>query len=167
MPSKAVNALTAVLFLILVVGVLVQTGAFGSDLTPADYANTTVTLRDQNGTTLTTVDVRIADTRQKRRVGLSQTTSLEPGDGMLFVHENEEQHAYVMRDMSFPLDIVFVAANGTVTTIHHAETEPGKSGGQLSQYRGFGTYILEVPRGYTNATGLDAGDTVEIPGAVD
>jgi len=39
---------------------------------------------------------------------------------MLFVHDETGKHAYVMRGMSFGLDIVFVAPNGTVTEIHEA-----------------------------------------------
>jgi len=164
MPSKAVNALTAVLFVVLAVAVLVQVGAF--DREPGDYERATVTLRDANGTRLATVDVRIADTRPKRRVGLSDTASLAPGEGMLFVHPESGPHAYVMRDMAFPLDIVFVDANGTITTVHHAPTEPGKSGLERTRYRGRGTYVLEVPRGYANATGVDVGDEVEISDGV-
>ena len=56
--------------------------------------------------------------------------------------------------------------DGTVTTIHHAPTEPGESGDDLTRYRGRGTYVLEVPRGYANATGLAVGDRVVIPADV-
>jgi hypothetical protein len=67
-----------------------------------------------------------------------------------------------MRDMDFPLDILFVAENGTVTRIHHAELEPNASEGGLTRYRGVGKYVLEVPYGYTNETGVEEGDTVRI-----
>jgi hypothetical protein len=86
---------------------------------------------------------------------------------MLFVHDAEGQHAYVMRDMAFPLDIVFVAADGTVTTIHHATLPPeGTSESDLTRYRGEGRYVLELPLGTTNETGLDAGDRVVVPESV-
>lgn len=163
MASKVVNALTAALFLILAVGAVIflQTGpCFG---TPGDYERATVTLEDANGSQLATVSARIADTNTKRCVGLSNTDSLDGGEGMLFVHGGAGPHAYVMRDMAFPLDIVFVAENGTVTTIHHAATEPNASGDDLTRYRGRGTYVLEVPRGYANATGLEVGDRVAVP----
>jgi uncharacterized membrane protein (UPF0127 family) len=163
MPSRAVNAVTAGLLLVLAVALVIQSGVLAPPLEPSDYENATVTLRDENGTRLTTVDVRIADTDRKRYVGLSETAGLDPGEGMLFVHESVDTRAYVMRNMSFPLDILFVAPNGTITTIHHAPTEPGESGDELTEYRGRGKYVLEVPRGYTNATGIDEGDTVEIP----
>jgi uncharacterized membrane protein (UPF0127 family) len=160
----------AAVYLLAVVGVLVvgavllvQSGAIYqlTDPNPTDYDRTTVTLEDANGTELATVDVRVADTDAKRYVGLSKTESLDSGDGMLFVYDGEQGRAYVMRNMSFALDIVFVAANGTVTTIHHAGLSD--SAGDLKRHRGRGKWVLEVPRGYTNETGLDVGDRVEIP----
>ncbi|MFB6178408.1 MAG: DUF192 domain-containing protein [Halorientalis sp.] len=164
MPSKVANALTAGLVLIAVVAIIIQTGVLTSP--PDDYQTATVTLQDQNGTTLSTVAVRIADTRRKRYVGLSDTESLGENEGMLFVHPSESHHAYVMRDMAFPLDIVFVDANGTITRIHHAELESNASNSALTNYEGTGKYVLEVNHGFTNRTGVDVGDRVVIPGGV-
>lgn len=129
------------------------------------YNRTTVALYDPNGTRLATVAVRIADTPEKRQLGLSDTASLPDGEGMLFVHPEQARQVYVMRRMSFPLDIVFVERGGTITTIHHApvpEEIPGGNG----RFPGVGKYVLEVPRGATNATGADVGDCVAIPDGV-
>jgi uncharacterized membrane protein (UPF0127 family) len=123
---------------------------------PGEYERTNVTVHDADGTQLATVDVRIADTRDKRRVGLSRTDSLENGSGMLFVHSDADTYTYVMRDMAFPLDIVFADSNGTITTIHHAPPDG-------SSYDGYGKFVLEVPRGWANETGVTTGATVTIP----
>lgn len=126
-----------------------------------DYATTTVTVYDHNDTRLASVDVRIADTREKRRIGLMRAGSLANDSGMLFVHPREGTYTYHMRNMSFDIDIVFVDAEGTVTRIHHASApDPGEDS---ATYTGRGKYVLEVPRGYTNATGIDPGDRVEVP----
>jgi len=130
-------------------------------LTPAEHERTTVTLVDANGTDLGSVDVRVAETRDQRRVGLSRTDSLEAGTGMLFIHGSVDTRSYVMRNMSFGLDIVFLDSDGTITEIHDAPAPPGGDG----PYRGTGKYVLEVPRGWTGATGVGVGDRVEIPAA--
>lgn len=127
----------------------------------------TVTLRDRTETVLGAVSVTIADTAQERFTGLSETASLGPNEGMLFVYEFEGQRTFVMRNMSYPLDIIFVAPNGTITTIHHAETEPNTPNSELTGYSGSAQYVLEVNRGYTNETGVDEGDIVEVPETVD
>lgn len=149
----------------LVIGaLLVWTGVWVQFLAPADYERTTVTVADANGTELGTVDVRIADGWQQQIVGLSRTDSLADGEGMLFTYEEERGHTFVMRDMSFPLDIVFVAENGTITTVHHASVpQDGANEGGLTEYTGVGQYVLEVDRGWTNETGVGVGDRVVIP----
>ena len=128
---------------------------------PGPYNETTVTVSDENGTELGTVDVRIADTRAKRYTGLSETASLDPDEGMLFVHDEEDQHSYVMRDMSFPLDITFVDANGTIVQIFHAGVD-----GENAPYEARGKYVLETNRGWANRTGVSTGDTVDVPDSV-
>ena len=138
------------------------TATAGDETThPSDgYDRTTVTFVDENGTELATVRVRIADTLMKRYTGLSNTESLDSGEGMLFVHDSEGEHAYVMRDMDFPLDVIFVDASGTVTTVHHAPLPSGD--GALKRYRGRGKYVVEVPMGYTNETGIEVGDRMVV-----
>ena len=130
-----------------------------------EYDRTTVTAVDaDSGEDLATVRVRVADTQSKRYTGLSDTDSLGENEGMLFVHDAEGEYAYVMREMAFPLDIVFVDADGTITRIHHAELPPeGTSGSDLTRYPGRGRYVLEVPYEYTTAHGIETGDRLRIP----
>ncbi|WP_423751098.1 DUF192 domain-containing protein [Salinirarus marinus] len=142
-------------------GSATPTDGDGTNRSPADgYERTTVTFVDENGTELAAVQVRVADTLAKRYTGLSDTESLDDGEGMLFVHDSEGTHAYVMRKMDFPLDIVFVDASGTVTAVHHAPLPAGDGG--LKRYRGRGKYVVEVPMGYTNETGIDVGDRMVV-----
>jgi uncharacterized membrane protein (UPF0127 family) len=124
-----------------------------------------VTAVDRDGTALGTVGVRVRDDRSERYTGLSDTESLPWNEGMLFVYDEPRADlGYVMRRMSFPIDIVYVAANGTVVRIHHASTPP--ESGYERVYEGRGQYVLEVNRGWTNATGLGAGDRLELPPGV-
>jgi len=128
---------------------------------PGQYDNTPVTVVDDNGTVLATVDARIADTREKRRVGLRRTDNLSDGEGMLFIHDEDGEKPYIMPpEMSFPLDIIFIAPNGTIRTIQHASVPDGDT---TLDYPGRGRYVLEVPRGYANRTGIDPGDRVVVP----
>ncbi len=129
-----------------------------------DYDRTSVVVEDENGTTLGSVDVRVADSPRERYVGLSQTASLDPNEGMLFVYEGEDERTYVMRNMSFPLDIVFVGANGTITAIHHAPVPEETESEGLVSYRGRAKWVLEVRRGWTSAHGVAVGDRISVVG---
>ena len=160
MDRRRIAALALLVLTLLLAGVLVFMPGL---LVTGEYERTTVTAYDANGTELATVDVRVADTYPKRYVGLSDTESLGANEGMLFVHSGTDEHAYVMREMDFPLDIVFVAANGTITRVHRAEL-PSDGSDDLRRYRGTGKYVLEVPYGYTKRTGVDEGDRIAIAG---
>jgi len=160
--SRVVTAVLALVVLGLGAALALQSGLVYQLRSPSPdgYERATVTAYDENGTELATVEVRVADTRGKRYLGLSATDDLPTGEGMLFVHESENSYSYVMRNMSFPLDIVFVSSDERVTAIHHA---PVPDGDAERSYSGRAKWVLEVPRGWTNRTGLDVGDRVAIP----
>jgi len=129
----------------------------------SDNDAATVTLVDgDDGAELATVDAAVADTRKERIRGLSEHESLDDGEGMLFVHDEAGTQTYVMREMDFPLDIVFVAPNGTVTKIASAPAPGPDEDGESITRSGYGQYVLEVPRGYAEAVGLSVGDRVRI-----
>jgi len=134
-------------------------------LAPGAYERATVTVVDEDGTELGTVRVRVADTFQQHYTGLSDTEALSEDEGMLFVFEGEARRSFVMREMDFPLDIVFVGANRTVTRIHHAPVPPpNASGSDLAPYRGTGQFVLEVNRGWTTRHNVTTGDRIRIRG---
>ena len=188
MGRRALGALVGVLGLAIVGYLVFQSGLWVGLLGDSEYEEGTVTVTDGTATPtpcdtspnatevtacdgnqqLATVNVRISNTFQQRYTGLSNTSSLGPDEGMLFVYDDEGEYTYVMRDMAFPLDIIFIAENGTITTIHHAPLPPeGTSESELQGYSGRGQYVLEVNRGWANRTGVSVGDTVELPDSVE
>lgn len=148
--------------LAVVVALVIAAVAANPGLLIAGYETTTVEAVDgETGASLATVDVRIADSTLKRYVGLSSTDELAADEGMLFVHDEPDEYAYVMRNMAFPIDILFVAPDGPVTEIHEAEPESRP----LTEYRGTGQYVLEMPRGWSDRNGVEPGDRLvfELP----
>mgnify|MGYP000047143883 CR=1 FL=1 len=121
---------------------------------------TQVFVADEDGTELGNVTVEVADTQSERYTGLSEHESLGPNEGMLFVYDSEASHAYVMRSMAFPIDIVYVGANGRITSIHHAPVEEDNE--DLTRYRGVGRWVLEVPYDWTTEHGVEVGDRIRI-----
>jgi uncharacterized membrane protein (UPF0127 family) len=160
MDSRGRVVLASTLVVVLLIGVLVLVPQLWLG-DPGTYDNTPVTVVDDNGTELATVDARVADTQEKRRIGLRRVENLSDGEGMLFVHERDGEKPYIMPpEMSVALDIVFVAPDGTIRTIEHASIPEDDT---TLRYPGRGQYVLEVPRGYTNRTGIEPGDRILIP----
>ncbi len=162
---RARNYLGVFVAWLVVVLVLVGTGVISLPI-PApsqdSYEHATVTIHDENGTQLGRVDARVADTHRKQYTGLSNTSHLPENEGMLFTYDSAQNHTYVMRDMDFPIDIVYVGADNRITSIHHAPEPPEGADGNDHQYPGHGQYVLEVNHHWTTERGIEVGDRVQI-----
>ncbi len=52
--------------------------------------------------------VEIADTPEKRTLGLSNHIGLKDDEGMLFIFEKPDIYGFWMKDMAFPIDIIWI-----------------------------------------------------------
>jgi uncharacterized membrane protein (UPF0127 family) len=69
------------------------------------------------------LDIYIAATNQQRSRGLMHVRSLPESTGMLFVYDSDARLSMWMKNTFIPLDILFVRADGTVSSIAY-DTEP-------------------------------------------
>jgi len=123
-----------------------------------EYDKTVVTVQSTDCETLGSVTAAIADTGDLRYTGLSDTESLPDNRGMLFVFDEQQDLTFVMREMDFPIDIVYADGDGVITSIHHAEAPGPDEDGENLRYPGRGQYVLEVTRDWTTDRGVEAGD---------
>jgi uncharacterized membrane protein (UPF0127 family) len=139
-----------------------------TETTPDDgYARTDVVAYDANGTRLGAVEVRVAESFDQKYTGLSDTESMPEDEGMLFPYPQEDDRTFVMRGMSFGIDIVYIDSEGRVTEIHHAPEPPEGADGNDFRYPGCGQYVLEVNYNWTTRHDVDVGDRFVIEGYTD
>lgn len=103
------------------------------------------------------VDVRVADTLERRGRGLMQVPELPEGSGMLFVFPSDHDGAFWMHDTLVPLDIAFVRADGTIAavlTMPLCDEDPCPLHHPGVTYR----VALEVPAGWFRQVGVQVGD---------
>ena len=108
----------------------------------------------------TPLAVEVADTESLREQGLSGRDSLPEGQGMLFVFEQDGLWGIWMKDMRFPIDIVWADASGTVITIAPGiapDTYPN-SFYPTAPAR----YVLELPAGFAAAHDIAIGSKIVI-----
>ncbi len=163
--GRVLNVLLAAAVVALVLTTAVATGVVPPPATLFDtgeYERSEVTITNNCSQVLGTVEVRVAETRQQKVVGLSETPSLRNGSGMLFPYEQASEHTYVMRGMDFPLDIVFIGADGRINAIESAPAPGPSEDGDDIRRTGTGEYVLEVPRGWMDRHGIDVGHRVRI-----
>ncbi len=140
-----VFALVAVGLVVVQLGLPVWTGADGATVTVTDGEET-----------LATVDAEVADSPGERYTGLSDHESLGEDEGMLFVFAEEGERAFVMREMAFGIDILFVSDEGEITGIVEAPADSDE------RYVGDARWVLEVRKGYAADHGIEPGDRIEI-----
>lgn len=61
----------------------------------------------------------IAATDEQRAKGLSVKDSLAENEAMLFVFDNEAEHTFWMKNMKFPIDIIWIDTDRAVVHIEH------------------------------------------------
>lgn len=113
-----------------------------------------------------TVSLMVADEPSERRSGLMHRESLANDTGMVFVFPEAQQVSFWMKNTLIPLDMIFVAENGTVLNVRHARVQPNASTGELDSYPSDGPakYVVELPRGFANRTGVGPGSKLVFNG---
>jgi uncharacterized protein len=106
----------------------------------------------------TTILAEVAHTNEERSRGLSGRTSLPDGQGMWFVFDTDGLWGFWMKDTLIPLDMLWVAEDGTIVTIAH-NVAPGSFPRAYKPTRP-ARYVLELPGGYAAKQGIAEGDKV-------
>jgi len=107
-----------------------------------------------------TIKVEIADTDAKRELGLSGHKVLSDDEGMIFIFDKMSKYAFWMKDMLYPLDLVWINSDMKVVYIKknaQPDSYPEVFGGDDNAQ-----YVLEVNTGFSDKNNLKIGDTVKI-----
>jgi uncharacterized protein len=107
-----------------------------------------------------TVTVELARSLQEKVRGLSNRPALKPGHGMLFVYEQPQPIGIWMKDMRFPLDILWIS-DGRIAHVEKNASPLAPSGPQRV-YTATGEAVLEVPAGFTDQQKIRVGDRVKV-----
>lgn len=102
--------------------------------------------------------VDVSDDECKQTLGLSGRTSMNDDQGMIFVFNDLGNYAFWMKDMDFPLDIIWIDDNFNIVGIEKdlaASTYPESFGEEY-----FAKYVLEINAGYSDKNNLKVGDKI-------
>jgi len=108
------------------------------------------------------VTAEVVSTPQKLYLGLGKRQGLAEGRGMLFLMNASAPQTFCMRDMQFPIDIIWIA-NGKVAGIE-PKLSPSFKGDVTSPVPV--RLVLEVPGGFIERHNIKVGDPVrlQLPG---
>lgn len=121
------------------------------------------------------IELIIADTPAKRTQGLSEHNGLKQNQGMLFVFEEEDHHGIWMKDMLFPLDIIWLtdapaevsAQAGKDDERRMVIVDVQKNAGPESFPKIYSPkekafYVLEVNAGFLDKNNIKIGDVLTL-----
>lgn len=106
----------------------------------------------------------IAKSESERQKGLSGRKSLDANQGMIFIFDHPDRYGFWMKDMLFPIDIIYINNDKVVYVVKNAP-----AGGQtqnLTIYRpdDAANYVLEVNAGTSDNLKIQNGTTVKLTG---
>ncbi|MBI4437781.1 DUF192 domain-containing protein [Candidatus Uhrbacteria bacterium] len=106
------------------------------------------------------VRVEVADTQAERVQGLSGHAPLGEEEGMLFLHEAKTIQGYWMKDMLFPLDIIWLDG---ATIVGFQENAPPENPAKTIYYSPVPVdRVLEVSAGFVAQNAVAIGDVLDV-----
>ena len=106
-----------------------------------------------------TIYMDIADNPDKMHLGLGGRRSLAADRGMIFIYGDSGQRCFWMKDMEFPIDILWLDAQKKVGHIEKSldpDTYPQSYCPDVAT-----RYVVELQSGVSQAAGIKSGDSLE------
>ncbi|MFB6181525.1 MAG: DUF192 domain-containing protein [Candidatus Magasanikbacteria bacterium] len=108
--------------------------------------------------------VLVAETRYQKYKGLGGRRGLDEYDGMLFKYFPPRKVGIVMRDMKFPIDIVWLNDGKVVDIAPNVQPQPDTTEEKLKVYRPRkkANLVVELPAGWSKKHSLEIGNKIKI-----
>ncbi len=103
--------------------------------------------------------VEIADTAEKKMQGLSGRYSMMEDEGMIFIFTPPAIPGFWMKDMNFPLDMIWIDANWHIVGI--TKNIPPDSFPKTFNPPSPIVYVIEVNAGWTDKNNISIGDKID------
>lgn len=131
-----------------------------SDFLNDSESKSIVTLYPENSEPIK-IRAEIADSPEEITTGLMFRQSLGKNEGMLFVFPGSAVRNFWMKNTIIPLDMIFIAEDGTIAKIHHAVPCTSEPCPLYSSERPV-KYVLEVNGNFTAENGIEEGNPAVI-----
>lgn len=104
------------------------------------------------------VRLQVAIFSAESQKGLMYRQTLEPDEGMIFLHEQPQKMSFWMRNVELPLDIGFFDSDGRLQEVYPMYPHDERP----TQSLGIGRFALEMNLGWYRKHGLKPGDTIDL-----
>ena len=107
-------------------------------------------------------NVATAISQKEQEIGLSETKSISQNQGMIFLFNKSDYYPFWMKNMKFPIDIIYIDTD-TIVTIK-SNVQPPKSGKEdpiIYTPTKPSNKVFEIQAGLSNKYGFKNGDKVK------
>jgi uncharacterized protein len=110
--------------------------------------------------------LEVAATPAQRQHGLMYRTAVPPHTGMIFVFDRDDTVAFWMKNTLVPLDMIFVAADGTVRRVfaNVPVLKGNPADGYIPLEAARAKYVIELRAGEAASDGIAAGVKLDLHG---
>lgn len=108
----------------------------------------------------TVIKAEVATSKHDREQGLMYRDGLFGDEGMLFVFDKEDKYPFWMKNVGFPIDIIWINSDMRVVGTQTALPCSNHCKEYLPDYRAL--YVLEVPSGFADEHGIKTGSLIDI-----
>jgi len=107
--------------------------------------------------------LRVAKTAKEKQIGLSEDKSLPQDSGMLFPFDKSDYYSFWMKNMNFPIDIIFVK-DGAIATVYENAQPPQTSTENIPVYqpKSPADSVLEINAGLSSKYNFKEGDKIKL-----
>ncbi|MEK7551621.1 MAG: DUF192 domain-containing protein [Patescibacteria group bacterium] len=108
-------------------------------------------------------NAEIVKSSKDQAIGLAKYKKISKDFGMLFIFDNKGYYGFWMKNMKFPIDIIFISDN-KITTIFKNVDYPKNGNSNLQGYKPDvpSDMVFEVNAGISNKYNFQKGDSVKI-----
>lgn len=112
------------------------------------------------------LSLEVARTPTQREYGLMNRTSMAPHTGMIFVFAADGPIAFWMKNTYVPLDMIFIAADGTVRRVfaNVPVVDPKMRDDAIPREQGVAKYVIELRAGEAAPDGIVPGIRLDVRG---
>lgn len=131
-----------------------------------EFGNVLGQQKEQNQTALVSVGgenltVTLSTTPESQSKGLTIKNSIAQNEGMLFIFKSPQKYSFWMKDMKFPIDILWADSSGKIVHIEK-NLQPCVFFLPCPSYspNDNSLYVLEVISNFTNKFDINIGDQI-------
>lgn len=108
-----------------------------------------------------TFSLYLAETSQEQEIGLAKYKSIAPNQGMLFLFDKSDYYSFWMKNMQFPIDIIFIDNDKVVDVFQKVPVWPNEN---LPVYttKTKADKVLEINEGLAKKDNIRIGDLVKL-----